>query len=188
MSTATPDSLITRIIELESELVKCRVENKLLRSKLGSSAWRIDAEIAEAFVHGLIGGTRTRGSATHDLEAVNGQRLEIKFSNLNTPMPSSTMRRWVWAHVLGRDNAKNFDRLILVAPHDPRYRQQTKDPHSPWIIFDVPYQQVLSLAERDNTIWTGTSASKFRRSTHRRLMCDYQVSQTELKARYTTTS
>ncbi len=112
------------------------------------------------------------------------RKLEIKFANLNRPMANSEMRRWVWAHMLGRESKKRFDRLILVAPHDPQFRSESKDPESPWVIFDVPFAEVPSLAERDGTIWTGTHPTKFRRSTHRRLICDYQVTRDELKQRY----
>jgi len=178
-------SLIARITDLEAELETCRRENKLLRSKLGSTVWRVDAEKAEAFIYDLIGGTRTRGSAPYDLEAPDGTTIEVKFSNLNKAMPNSGMRRWVWARVLGRNNAKIFDRLILLGPHDPRFREQMRDPVSKWVIFDVPYDEVLSLAEKDGMIWVGTHATKFgKRLTHRRLMCEYQVSQNEIKARY----
>jgi len=181
----TRTSPATRIREVEIELEACREENKLLRAKLGTAAWRIDASIAEAFVHELIGGERTRGSAAYDLEAPNGMRIEIKFSNLNKAMPNSVMRRWVWGHVLGRNNAKVFDRLILLGPHDPQFRQQMKDPNSKWVIFDVPFNEVASLAEKDGMIWIGTHPTKFgKRPTHRRLVCEYQVTQNELRKRY----
>lgn len=178
-------SFADRIAELEVENAALRKENKLLRSKLGAAVWRVDGSTAEAFVHELIGGKRTLGSTRHDLETSGGTKLEIKFSNLNKAMPNSAMRRWLWAHVLGRDNTKIFDRLILVAPHDPQFREQMKDPASPCVIFDIPYKQVPSLMEKDGMIWTGTHPTKFtRRPTHRRLMYDYQVSRRDLVERY----
>jgi hypothetical protein len=183
--TRTKSELRERIAKLESETVILRAEIRLLRKKLGPSAWRIDANKAEEFVHELVDGERTYGSSIYDLETSNGTKIEIKYSNLNKAMPNSAMRRWVWAHVLGRDNAKVFDRLILLAPHDPQFRNKMKDPDSRWVIFDVPYAEVASLMEKDGMIWTGTHPTKFtRRATHRRLMCDYQITRAELATRY----
>jgi hypothetical protein len=172
------------IASLENDNANLRVEIQLLRKKLGPAAWRIDANKAEEFIQEIVGGTRTRGSAPYDLRASCGKKLEIKFSNLNRPMANSEMRRWVWAHVLGRNNDKTFDRLILVAPQDPNFREQTQDPESPCVIFDVPFEEVHSISEADGTIWIGTHPTKFRRPTHRRLVCDYQISRKKLQKRY----
>jgi hypothetical protein len=173
-----------RVAELQKQVTTLRAENELLRSNLGSTAWRIDANKAEAFVHELVGGTRSRGSAEYDLTAPNGKKIEVKFSNVNTPVAGKLIRRWVWARILGRGDQKQFDNLILVAPHDPRFRQDAKDPESPWVIFDVPFKHVHSLVERDGTIWMNTHPTKFRRITHERLIREFQTARNELTSRY----
>lgn len=183
MVSSIESQLQSRIVELEKAIAVLKAENDLLRKKLGASVWRIDGAKAEALIHKLVGGIRTHGSAGHDLKTGNGHTIEIKFSNLNQPNKSA-MRRWVWAHVLGRDNAKRFDRLILVAPQDPQFRKDARDPESPVVLFDIPYNDVSSLAERDGMIWIGTSPVKFKRETHRRLMLEFQITQKDLVSRY----
>lgn len=56
------------IANLENDNATLRAEIQALRKKLGTSVWRIDGSAAEAFVHDLIGGTRTLGSTGHDLQ------------------------------------------------------------------------------------------------------------------------
>jgi hypothetical protein len=173
-----------RVAELEMQVTTLKAENALLRSKLGSETWRIDANKAEAFVHELVGGTRSRGSAEYDLTAPNGKKIEVKFSNLNTPVSGKPIRRWVWARILGHGDRKEFDNLILIAPHDDRFRHEARDPESPWIIFDVPFKHVHSLVERDGTIWMNTHPTKFRRITHERLIREFQTTRNGLTSRY----
>lgn len=172
---------------MEGQLAVLGTENDLLRAKLGPAAWRIDANGAEAFIHGLVGGIRTTGSAPYDILAENGQKVEIKFSSLNTPRGASSMRRWVWAHILGRADTKEFDQLILVAPQDPKFQKQSMDPRSPWIVFAVPAAEVRPLIEADGTIWTGTHPTKFRRKTHERLIREFQTTRDELASCYRNT-
>ena len=187
LSTGEVQVLQKQVADLEIEVVALTAENDLLRSELGPAAWRIDANIAEAFVHEFVGGRRTTGSAPYDIIAANGDKIEVKFSGLNRVRGGSSMRRWVWARILGRAEAKEFDRLILVAPHDPRFRRQGVDPESRWMIFDVPAPEVRSLIETDGTIWAGTHPKKFLRPTHLRLIRGYQSSRQQLISRYRVT-
>jgi hypothetical protein len=175
-------------VELEERIAVLAAENEQLRIKLGPATWRIDANKAEAFIHNLVGGARTLGSVEYDLTAPNGKKIEVKFSNLNTPVVGKPIRRWVWARILGRGDRKQFDNLILVAPHDPQFSEQSIDPESPWIIFDVPFEHVRSLVERDGTIWINTHPTKFRRKTHERLIREFQTTRSELASRYRATT
>ena len=72
-----------RVAVLETELTALKAENHLLRLKLGPAVWRIDGNKAEEFVFELVGGRRTTGSAQWDIRTANGERIEIKFANLN---------------------------------------------------------------------------------------------------------
>src|SRR5207249_486445 len=125
-----------------------------------------------------------KASAPFDLILPNGTTFEIKYSNLNRADPNQKTHRWNWPHILGSNRAKKFDRLLLLAPHDPQYQQDFEDPEAQFVIFDVPFGDVPDLLERSGTIWASTHPFKFRRRTHRRLVCDYQISRKRLLDRY----
>lgn len=171
-----------QILESENEILKA--ENKLLRSKLGPAVWRVDGGKAERFVKQLIGGEIQLASAPFDLILPNGIKFEIKFSNLNTARAAARTRRWNWPHILGSNRAKQFDRLLLLAPPDPQYRDHYCDPKSPLIIFDVPFENIPVLLESSGTIWTNTNPFKIRRRTHQMLLNNYQISREALIDRY----
>jgi hypothetical protein len=182
------NALRLRIRELEAERTVLKSENALLRSKLGPAAWRIDGSRAERFIHELIGGNRTIGSADKDLISASGIAFEIKFSNLNEAVPGRITRRWNWAHILGSNRAKTFDRLLLLGPQDPQYRRDYNDSESPFVIFDIPFDEVDQLLESDNSIRINTNPTRFRRNTHRLLILHYQVTRAQLVDRYRTHS
>ena len=110
--------------------------------------------------------------------------IEIKFCNLNEAVPGKITRRWNWPHILGSKRAKSFDHLLLLAPHDPQYHARYDDPESPLVIFDIPFNDIPALLEPDGSIRTSTHPFRFRRTTHRKLVCEYQITREGLVERY----
>ena len=176
--------LSSRNRELEAEVKILQSENRLMKSKLGPAAWRIDGRKAEEFVQQLIGGVIQKASAPFDLILPSRTTFEIKYSNLNRVTPIQKTHRWNWPHILGSNRAKTFDHLLLLGPPDPQYRDNYCDPEAPLVIFDIPFREVSELLEPTGTIWTSTNPFTFRRTTHRNLFCYYQISRKQLVQRY----
>ncbi|HEY6071561.1 MAG TPA: hypothetical protein VIU85_09325 [Chthoniobacterales bacterium] len=191
MSIDDAGCLQKRIRELETENLLLRADNKRLRNKLGAAAWRIDGRKGEEFVVELIGGTLTKGSASHDLVSAKGTTFEIKTANLNEAVSGEITNRWVWPHILGANQSKRFDRLLLLGPSDFRYRGHYSDPESPFVIFDVPYEEVRPLLGRSGLIHISTAPPNVRRArtsrTRELLFSRYQTTRKELKKRYSIT-
>jgi hypothetical protein len=145
----TADAANQKIIELESEIITLRERIHSLEEGAGIAA--------EQWVAGLVGGTLTTGSAFHDITSPTGRRFEVKFSRLNIPMKNSNSRRWSWGHPLGYAGAKRFDRLILVAEADPRFRDLYREPLAPYVLFDIPFDSVVSVMRKDHLIQITTN-------------------------------
>ena len=149
---ATSDDAAARIATLEAENAALRARLRALEEAAGIAA--------EQFVAELVGGVLTTGSAFHDITAPDGTRFEVKFSRLSIPMKTSNSRRWSWGHPLGSNGAKQFDRLILVAEPDPRFRHLYREPESPYVLFDIPFESVLQVMRKDHLIQITTSPSR----------------------------
>ncbi len=143
----------------------------------------------EEVVADLIGGTTTPVNERYDVLTRSKRiRLEVKYSNLNLAVKTSTAKRWTWAHILGFDRAKKFDGLILVGDADLRFRHAYRDSESPFIFFDVPYDelsavvrhtsQIIQLTTNPQTVRTDVARALFRR---------FQLTRDELISKYRNT-
>jgi hypothetical protein len=168
-----------KMAELEAEITTLRARVRSLEEGSGIAA--------EQWVAELIGGTLTTGSAFHDITTPNGTRFEVKFSRLNIPMKTSNSRRWSWGHPLGYAGAKRFERLILVAEVDPRFRDLYREPLAPYVLFDIPFDAVLSVMRKDHLIQITTSPRRTfgeAAKTANTLFQQFHLTSDELRRRY----
>jgi hypothetical protein len=183
------EALLAREIErLRLEVEALKSENRQLRNKLQAAHWRIDGERGEDFVLEHVGGTKQSSSARFDVLSANGTKLEVKCPNLNDAVATAITKRRVWPHILGTENKKKFDRLILVGPIDDRYRKHYADPDSRFIMFDIPFGDVPPLLSKNGEIQSSTAPPYLRSarmSKARRLLFEkYQVTRDDLRSRY----
>ena len=97
----------------------------------------------EQLVARYTGGVVTGHKDTHDVIVESGERIEVKFSRLNTPGPSKT-KRWNWIRLLGHNEAKQYEWLVLIGEKDARYLAQYP-PDLPYVFFLVPRDGVGSI-------------------------------------------
>lgn len=167
-----------KIAEFEAEIITLRARVRSLEESAGIAA--------EQWVAELIGGALTTGSAFHDIITPNSTRFEVKFSRLNIPMKTSNSRRWSWGHPLGYAGAKQFDRLILAAEIDARFRDQYLDPLALYVLFDIPFDAVPEVMRNDLIQITTNPRRNFGAAakTANALFQQFHVTSAELRRRY----
>ncbi len=166
----------TRIAELESTI-------KSLKERL-RSADPLNGGVVEFYIADLISGRLTTGLSPHDIVSPNGLFLEVKFSRLGCPHKTSESRRWSWGNPLGEGGAKVFDRLILVGEVDEKFRPRYRDPDSPYVIFDVPFEEVNDIKRTLPIIQITTSPDSGWSRTKKRLFSEFAITRAELVERY----
>lgn len=87
-------------------------------------------------------GTRMNYKDGHDVRTKNGTRLEVKFSTIHTPKPS--LKRWTWSSLLGENEKKDFQYLVLAGVKDQSYEY----PALPYVFFIVPRDAVYAITSR----------------------------------------
>ena len=178
-----------RIRELESKLRLTEQENRNLKAKVtffSDVKWLADGLRGEQIVAQLLTGKLTRHNARNDF-LLNGKNLtfEFKFSNRNLVRSGASTYRWTRAHVLGADGRKRYDHLILVGEADPRFRKNYKDANAPYVLFDLPFDNVEALTERFGAIQIITNPRGTWKSKAKMLYEKYQITKQELLAKYT---
>jgi hypothetical protein len=182
---------------LQAELTLLQAEVKILTGRLAvldTHKTLAKGMRGEALVAGWISGSVTSNNASHDMVTAAGLvTLEIKYSGLNIAVKSKTVghlgtRRWAWSKPLGESGKKTYDRLILVGDKDPRYLDQYRDADCPYVLFDVPFSEILNLTIQTNggryrSIQLTTNPVTAR-SAASLLFGTYQVSLDELTERY----
>ncbi len=126
------------ILRLRDRVLELEKENEDLKKTL-NFARGVPAEI---FVAELTGGVRGGYKDGHDVTTNSGHRLEVKLSHLNRPN-SSKILRWNWDRLLGLNETKEYDFLVLMGEKDPRYEAQY--PGLPYVCFSVPRRNTLHL-------------------------------------------
>lgn len=138
----------------------------------------------------LLRATRATRGAPHDLVTRRGElRLEVKYSSLLRTYTNREGHRWVWTKLFGEMGNKQFDRLLLIGDLDPRFRERYLDPTSPYVIFDLPYQDALDLADgtqpgRRSRLQLTTNPQTVTSWKSRALFDGFQVQISELLGRY----
>jgi hypothetical protein len=181
-----PVSLSERIGHLERELVACQAENARLREKV---AFFEDHPCLAAGIKGetviahMLNLARTAGNASYDLEG--RVRIEVKYARLTDN--GAGVRRWTWGAVFGIGRSKHYDRLILLGDKDPAFSDLYRDASSPYILFDVPFDEVMALTTDGGTckeMIRLCSNPRAAQSRSRFLYTQYQVTQAELERSY----
>jgi hypothetical protein len=185
----TSDS--NELARLRSRIAELETENAVFRSKFDffcGASWMASGLRGEKVIAELLGGELTPVTARHDivLRTVN-LTLEIKLSRLNRAVKGRITQRWQWAHILGSDGGKLFDRVILMGDADTRYCAYYADPASPYVMFDVPFEETHPLMNRFGLIQISTNPLKARTPVARALFSQYQTTQNQLRERYRTT-
>jgi hypothetical protein len=138
----------------------------------------------------LLRATRAARGSPHDLVTRGGEfRLEVKYSSLLRTYSNREGRRWVWTKLFGEMGNKQFDRLLLIGDLDPQFRDTYLDPGSPYVIFDLPYQDALELADgaqpgRRSRLHLTTNPQTVTSWKSRALFNGFQVQVSELLRRY----
>ena len=173
-------ALIARVRELETENLALRERIDFLE---GIPTLRAGIR-GEMLISEIVRGRLTTHTAPHDVIVPDGRKLEVKFSRLNRPNPKSHSRRWSWNHPLGSTLAKDFDQILLIGVADPRYRDDYKDPHSPYVIFDVPRDRAAAMNQQGNHISITTDPNFGGYGTRRMLFSYFQTTVADLKDQY----
>lgn len=177
----------------KEEIDELLEENKRLKREVGFL--RAHPTLAkgirgETIFATLLRATRATRGAPHDLVTLGGElRLEVKYSSLLRTYSTREGRRWVWTKLFGEMGNKNFDRLLLIGDLDPHFRESYIDPGSPYVIFDVSYQDALELADgaqpgRKSRLHLTTNPRTVTSWRSRALFESFQVPTSELLARY----
>jgi len=191
-------------LESEAENARLHAENAILRAEIHILKGRLTlldthqslakGMCGESLVANWITGSVTTHNAAHDVETAEGLvRLEVKYSGLNVAVRSREQggretQRWAWSKPFGESSKKKYDRLILVGDKDPRYADQYQGIDCPYVLFDVPFPEILPLTIQTNNgqyrsiqLTTNPKTANSAAST---LFTKYQVSLEELTKRY----
>lgn len=168
-------SLTSRVAELESEVQFLRTHETIAQGMRG-----------ENFVSELTSGELTAYRAGFDVLVGGKTKVEVKFSNLRTPVAGSPTRRWQWFKPLGhQDYGKDYDLLLLMGEKDHRFKDQYLDT-SPYVYFLVPRAVVpeMSTIDRTNSASVISMSSNFSRQTapKGKLLLKYLVSVQKIEA------
>lgn len=140
--------------------------------------------IGEKLVLNAIKGSKlTLWGDQHDVVTQKGLRLEVKFARLSQPVKTVITLRWAWGHVLGSNNSKKYERLILIGVADTRYQDAYIDPTSPYVLFDLPFSVVKSLMDSHGLIFANSNPHRGGRIS-KALFEKYSVQSSDLQRRY----
>ena len=128
-----------RWLELLKENEALRRENEALKKKLDFAR----GGPCVIYVAGLPGGEPSRYKDGYDLTTKHGRRLEVKWSKVQLSKESN-YRGWVWDNVLGRNETKTYEILVLGGQREERHEAQYPV-GLPYVCFLVPRQYVDSI-------------------------------------------
>ena len=183
--------------QLRSEIEYLRTEVALLTERLAlldTHKTLAKGMRGESLVASWVNGVVTTHNASHDIELAGTLiKLEIKYSGLGfarrgIQAAGRETQRWAWSKPFGESGNKVYDRLILVGDKDPRHVGSYKDRECPYVLFDVPFDEIMPLtiqtnAGRYRSIQLTTNP-KTARSADSLLFRKYQVTLGDLSERY----
>jgi hypothetical protein len=135
------------ILALENENAALKNEIKALKTKIEFARGVPVEELVKEWTEG----TRMNYKDGHDVTTKNGTRLEVKFSNVHTL--KSSIKRWNWDSLLGENEKKEFDYLVLAGAKDESYEY----PALPYVLFIVPRDAVNDITSRGNCMALNTN-------------------------------
>ena len=179
------------IAALQNRIAALERENASLRAKVtffDRSPWMREGIRGEQVIAQIIGGTTTVVNERFDVLTASGQvRLEVKYSNLNTAVVNEATKRWQWVRILGFDQRKSFDSLILIGEVDTRFQHLYRDPVSPYIIFEIPFARLAEvLRHSQQMIQISSNPRKARTPVARLLYSEFQTTRHALSNKYKT--
>jgi hypothetical protein len=188
------EAINQRIAELENENAELKKENRrLLRQILFLEEDKTISESlrVESLVARLVRGLLSSNSASYDVALEHRNlKFEVKFSKINIADRKSgaPTKRWAWAKPFGESGNKIFDNLILIGIIDEQYRHFYLHSTGKFIIFDVPYDEIMPLTIQTNrgryrSIQLTTNPQTAR-SAASPLFAKYQITSADLEARY----
>jgi len=190
------DSLLKNNQRLREEITKLKRENQDLRAKVAvfeNHPALSDGVRGESLISSLVNGTITSASTPYDVFVEHsGIMIEVKFSRLNRAVRGSTTMRWNWDKPFGESGKKVYDYLMLIGEKDRRYLMLYLDRACPYIIFDIPYDEVIPLTIKSSRhkdgfskrLITLTTNPQTARSAASPLFKKYQVTLAIIKERY----
>lgn len=192
LRTSPPVSFeqIAAVVRRMVELPSLTAENQRLLREVDFLQRHSDTPCGvrgESLVAMWVRGEHTAGNAESDvLVSETGLRLEVKYSRLNIPYPGATTKRWNWQKILGEFGNKEYDRLVLIGEKDERFPEGYGNAPDPWVIFDLPFEDVQSVVTPSGrwqaiTLTTNPLKAKSRGSA---LYRRYRVSVADIEARY----
>ena len=178
--------LIAEIQSLSLENVQLRREIEFLRGNPSIAR----GMKGETLIVELLAANFAKPGSGHDIVATDNQLLiEVKYSSLLKAIGELPIRRWAWTKLFGELGKKRYDRLLLLGDSDPRFAYQYLAPESPYVIFDIPYDEAVSMVGgvrpgRLSRLHLTTNPSTVKSSRAKALFQHYQVSPAELRYRY----
>lgn len=157
---------------MDSRVGQLRMENERLRSEL----LRLQSEndfllthptiaagvTGETLVANLTDGSITKYAERYDVLLNGGEKIEVKFSRLNSASKKSPTKRWNWGRPLGSGKEpKKYDYLVLIGEKDERYLSEYLPGN--YVYFLIPYRDIASIAsitEKSNMIQVNTNLSR----------------------------
>ena len=138
-----PDDLISENAALRERVAYLEAQLRFL-----SQHERLAAGIrGEEIIARIVAGELTGHTTGHDIDAA-GVKIEVKYANLSPVGP--TTKRWQWQKIFGQTGAKEYDFLLLVGQADRRFTASYRDPSSPYVLFLLPYGEVMPLTVKGN--------------------------------------
>ena len=143
-----------RLKQLENENRELARANALLREELELLKAHpvLQAGLrGEKLICDLVEGTLTSYAAGYDV-AAGKCKIEVKYSNLGTPVKGRQTRRWSWSKPLGwQDKGKGYDYLVLIGERDDRFPHQYLD-DTCYVCFLIPRPNVEKLMFKGKSI------------------------------------
>jgi hypothetical protein len=170
--------------DLELENTRLRAEVEFLKSNPTVAKGLKGESLIANLIHARI----SKRGAGHDLESHKGSVLfEVKYSSLLKG--PRNVKRWVWSKLYGERGNKKYNRLLLVGDVDPRFAHKYADPESPYIFFDLAYQDVIRFTRgirpgRQSRMELTTNPNSVISSRASALFESFQVHPDELSYRY----
>jgi regulator of replication initiation timing len=130
--------------KLKRENQKLRKANRELKRTL--SFQRGDPVVK--YIARLTKGQVTPYKEGYDIVTKCGKQLEVKVSYTLNEQTRTRTKRWVWDRILGLNETKRFDFLLLAGRKDERYKAQYP-PGLKWVFFLVPWEQVRAVTTQN---------------------------------------
>lgn len=194
-SQAVNRELQLQIVDLQRQLHEVTEELRLCKEKLMFLECHpavVSALKGETLVANWVNGLTTSHNDAIDVIA-RGIRIEVKMSSgLNRANKGRNTLRWSWPQILGVGGSKEFDRLILLGGKDQRFFDKYLDPQCPYVIFDIPYGDLVpnqygiltKAGNAHDTIFLTTNPSTVRSRGAKLLFSKYQTTAAALESDY----